>query len=106
MLRLPIGAVFPRRGGRDAPSAKGPVVLRQVRGHHPESLVERLGVEAAWIVPALPGEALAELLRLPTQVGLLRLDDLVRAAAQKLCVPLGHAEFPGRHRVAELALAF
>src|ERR1017187_4061458 len=53
--------------------------------------------------PRLPG--LPKLLRLPPQVGFLRLDDVVRAVAQELRVPLGHAEFPRRHRVPELPLA-
>src|SRR5262249_654530 len=98
--------MLPRRYGQHAPRPKRPKVIHQIRGKDRIPLVERLRSEIPRIVPAKPDVPGPQLLRLPPQVRLFRVTDLVRGVADELRIPLRDAELPWRLRASPVPLPF
>src|SRR5690349_14620701 len=97
--------VLPRRIAGDAPGSKRAPVLRDIAGEDRVALVEPIGPNLEWVIPAMPEVAGPELFGFPAQVGFFGFARLKGGVTEELGVPLADTEFPGNFGAAEFALA-
>ena len=105
VAQFPKTVVLPGRIGGEAPGAESAPVVGGIGGLHRLKLIQARIADGIRVIPAEPGAALAELLRLPAEIAFFAVADLIGGIAEELGVPFRDAILPRHGGVAEFAPA-